>query len=104
MSLVSSALIRSADTIDSRPAIAVIAARTSGTTANPSSAVNRAARSIRSGSSLNESSGRPGVRSTLARRSRIPPDGSTSSSDGSRAAMALTVKSRRARSSSRDRP
>jgi hypothetical protein len=34
----------------------------------------------------------------------MPPNGSTISSEGSRAAMALTVKSRRARSASSDRP
>jgi len=104
MSLVSSAPIRSADTADSRPAIAVIAACTSGTTVKPSCAANRAARSIRSASSLNESSGDPGVRSTRAFRSRMPPNGSTISSEGSRTATALTVKSRRARSASSDRP
>ena len=43
-----------------RSAIAVIAATTSGATVKPSWAANRAARSIRSGSSPKESSGRPG--------------------------------------------
>ena len=47
-----------------RSAIAVIAATTSGATVKPSWAANRAARIIRSGSSENESSGAPGVRST----------------------------------------
>ena len=50
---------------------------TAGSTAKPSWAANRAARIIRSGSSLNESSGRPGVRSSPAARSSSPPYGST---------------------------
>ncbi len=98
-SLVSSSRIRSADTIDSDSADAVIAARTSGATVNPSCDVNRAARSIRSGSSANDSSGVEGVRSTRAARSASPPCSSTNSSDGNRTAIALTVKSRRTRSS-----
>ena len=104
MSLDSSAEIRSADTMASRGASSVMPARSSGATVKPSWAANRAARMIRSGSSLSECSGRPGVRSTLSCRSRIPPNGSTSSWPGSRAAMALTVKSRRDRSSISDSP
>ncbi len=104
MSLVSSSLIRSADTTASRGASSVIASRTSALTVKSSCAVNRAARSIRSGSSVNESCGRPGVRSTLALRSASPPNGSASSSEGSRAAIALTVKSRRDRSASSEVP
>ena len=66
----------------------------------PYPAMNRAARSMRSGSSVNDSSGASGVRSTLAARSAAPPNGSISSGSGSASAMALTVKSRRDRSAS----
>ena len=59
---------------------------------------------IRSGSSLNESCGVPGVRRTPARRSARPPNGSTSSFRGSLAAIAFTVKSRLARSSTSEVP
>ena len=67
--------------------------------------MNRAARSIRSGSSVKETSGDSGVRSTPAARSATPPNGSMSSGASpsapvTRSAMALTVKSRRARSAS----
>jgi hypothetical protein len=91
---------RSAETISMRPAIAVIAATTSGRTVNPSCAANRAARIIRSGSSPKETSGAPGVRSTPAARSFRPPCGSTKASPGRRTAIAFTVKSRRDRSPS----
>ncbi len=79
ISLVSSPVIRSTGRISSRSACSVIAARTSSATVKPSLAANRAARRMRSGSSLNESSGRPGVRSTLACSASTPPNGSTSS-------------------------
>ncbi len=102
--MLSSSRIRSADTTASRGASVRMAAATSGATVKPSCAVNRAARMIRSGSSVNDSSGLPGVRSTFSRRSRRPPNGSTSSRDGSRAAIAFTVKSRRRRSASREVP
>ena len=55
-SLTSSSRTRSAEMISIRPAIAVIAATTSGATVKPSWAANRAARIIRSGSSEKESS------------------------------------------------
>ena len=90
--------------MSSRGANSVIAAARSGATVQPSWAANRAARSVRSGSSLSDSPGRPGVRSTLSRRSAKPPKRSTTSKEGSRAAIALIVKSRRARSPSRVRP
>ena len=60
--------------------------------------MNRAARIMRSGSSVNDSSGRSGVRSLRSARSCSPPKGSISSTSGRRRAMALTVKSRRERS------
>ena len=56
-----------------RSAMAVIAATTSGATVNSSCAANRAARIIRSGSSLNEVSGAAGVRITIRDRSPSPP-------------------------------
>ena len=86
--------------ISIRPAIAVIAATTSGATVKPSWAAKRAARIIRSGSSENESSGAPGVRSTRSARSTTPPKGSSNVREGTRTAIALTVKSRRPRSPS----
>ncbi|MCY1464016.1 hypothetical protein D9M71_819890 [compost metagenome] len=54
---------------------------------------------MRSGSSEKDASGAPGVARMEACRSRTPPNGSTSSNEGSRRAMALMVKSRRSRSS-----
>ena len=84
--------------------MSVIAASTSGATVKPSWETNRAARIIRSGSSAKDSCGVPGVRSTLAARSDSPSCGSTNSSEGSRSAIALTVKSRRTRSSARLSP
>ena len=64
--------------------------------------MKRAARSIRSGSSLKLTSGASGVRSTPVARSTAPPNGSTSTglSDVTSSAIALTVKSRRDRSAS----
>ena len=86
----------------SSPAIAVIAATTRGAGVRPSWETNRAARSIRSGSSANDSSGVAGVssdaggqRGEAAVRVDEPALGPVSST-----AIALTVKSRRTRSSS----
>ena len=104
MSLDSSSVIRSADTIDSREAISPIAACTSSATVKPSLAANRAARRMRSGSSEKESSGFPGVLITLSFSAASPPNGSTNSKEGSRAAIALMVKSRRSRSATSDVP
>jgi hypothetical protein len=67
-------------------------------------AANLAARRIRSGSSPNDRSGGPGVRSTFSPSASKPPNGSVKSYPGSRAAIALTVKSRRPRSSSSEVP
>ena len=102
--MTSSSRTRSAEMISIRSAIAVIAATTAGSTVKPSWAAKRAARIIRSGSSEKESSGVPGVRSSPCARSTTPPYGSTNSRDGSRTAIALTVKSRRPRSPSRESP
>jgi class 3 adenylate cyclase len=60
--------------------------------------LNRAARIMRRGSSLNDSSGASGVRRRWAPRSSIPPKGSISLTPGTASAMAFTVKSRRERS------
>ena len=87
-----------------RSAIAVIAATTSGATTKPSWAAKRAARSIRSGSSLNEISGVAGVRIIPLARSSRPPYGSAKTLPGMDTAMALTVKSRRCRSPVRVSP
>ncbi len=62
--------------------------------------MKRAARSMRRGSSVNDSSGASGVRRRPAARSAAPSNGSMSSSSGTARAMALTVKSRRDRSAS----
>ena len=66
--------------------------------------MNRAARSIRSGSSLKLTSGPIGVRNVRVARSTAPSNGSTSSgaspSPVSSSAIALIVKSRRDRSAS----
>ncbi|MEY9487537.1 hypothetical protein RKD26_003331 [Streptomyces calvus] len=87
-----------------RPAISFIAVTTSGATSKSSWAAKRAARIIRSGSSENDSSGVPGVRSTRAARSPRPPCGSMNRFSGSATAIAFTVKSRRTRSSSMESP
>ena len=83
-----------------RSAIAVIAAITRGAGVKNSCEVNRAARIIRNGSSLNDCSGVPGVSITSAARWARPPYGSTNRLLGSSTAIAFTVKSRRTRSPS----
>ena len=55
------------------PAIADIAATTRGAGVRPSCATNRAARSIRSGSSANDSSGVAGVSRVPAASAASPP-------------------------------
>ena len=62
--------------------------------------MNRAARSIRNGSSLNDTSGDNGVRNVRVARSAAPPNGSTRFGVDAVTsnAIALTVKSRRERS------
>ena len=65
--------MRSAETISSRPRIARIASTTRCVGVTSSWATNRAARTIRSGSSVNATSGSNGVSSTFAARWRIPP-------------------------------
>ena len=62
--------------------------------------MNRAARIMRSGSSVNDSSGESGVRRRAGARSAAPSNGSMSSGSGRASAMAFTVKSRRDRSAS----
>ena len=84
--------------------MSVIAAIVSSATVKSSWAANLAARIIRSGSSENETCGAPGVRRIRAARSSSPPNGSTNARPGSVSAIALTRKSRRARSPSRVSP
>ncbi len=85
-------------------ASAAIAAITSGATSTPSWLTNRAARSIRSGSSPNDSSGAAGVRSRPRARSASPPYGSTKPRSTTETAIAFMVKSRRSRSCSTESP
>ncbi len=96
--------MRSRETISSRPTRSVIASTVSCVGTSSSCATKRAARSIRRGSSSNEVAGLDGVRSRRLARSVSPPNGSMKRPSGSRTAMALTVKSLRARSSSTLRP
>ena len=105
-SFVISSRMRSAEIISNRFAISFIAAITSGAISKLSWLAKRAARNMRSGSSLNESSGVPGVRSTLFAKSVRPPNGSinTGLSPVSSSAIEFTVKSRRERSPSIDVP
>ena len=94
----SSSRMRSALTISRRWRSCSIAPTSSGSGASPNCATKRAARSMRSGSSRNDSSGASGVRRRRAARSTAPSKGSTSSGSGRRSAIAFTVKSRRERS------
>ena len=105
-SFVISSRIRSAEIISSRLAISFIATTTSGAISKLSWLAKRAARNMRSGSSLNESSGLPGVRRTFFAKSTRPSNGSinTGSFPVSSSAMELTVKSRRERSPSIEFP
>ncbi len=100
----SSSRIRSAEMIAMRPRCCSMAATSAGSGVSPSVATKRAARSIRSGSSVKETSGVSGVRSRPAARSARPSNGSTMAASGSDSAMALTVKSRRERSVSMSSP
>ena len=83
---------------------AVIASVVAGSTSNSSCEANRAARSMRSGSSPKLTRGSIGVRRRPATRSSTPPVGSIRVRSGTRMAMAFTVKSRRTRSPSRLSP
>ena len=82
------------------PAIAVIAATTRAAGAKPSWETNRAARSIRSGSSRNDCSGVPGVSSTLVGELGEPAERVGEPWPGTDTAIAFTAKSRRSRSPS----
>ena len=104
MSLTSSSRTRSAETMVMRSASCSIASAVASSMRKPSWATKRTARIIRSGSSLKDWAGATGVRSRVRARSSSPPKGSTSSSEGRRTAIALTVKSRRERSPSRVSP
>ena len=104
--LTNSSLILSDEIICNLADISVIAVRTSGAIAKPSCAANRAARIIRSGSSLKDCSGVPGVRNCFAIRSCIPLCGSIKrlSFPSNSKAIALTVKSLLLKSPSRESP
>ena len=80
-----------------RTAVAV-----SGSISKPSSVARRATRSVRSGSATNASA--LTIRRRLWSRSLAPPWGSTSSPPPSGSAIALTVRSRAARSASSEPP
>ena len=88
--------------MERRSAIAFIALKTDSSIVKPSWAAKRAARSMRSGSSENESSGVLGVRSVVFSKSVTPLCGSMNSGVGvvSSIAIAFTVKSRRSKSPS----
>jgi len=91
--------ILSADTFLTLTALAVTALRVLSSMENPNTAEKRMALMIRSASSRNRSSGTPTQRSNPSLRSSRPPYGSTKRPSLLQA-MALTVKSRRARSAS----
>ena len=98
----SSAKTRSCATCaDARGLLAGEVARR-GSGSSPSSAARRTSRTARSGSSANVRG--PTARNRRAARSAAPPCGSTSSPPSSGCAIALTVKSRSARSASSDPP
>ena len=81
-----------------RSRISVIARTTRSDGSTSSCETNLAARSMRSGSSENATSGSSGVSRIFAARCFTPPNGSTNAPSGNRTAMALIVKSRRERS------
>jgi len=87
-----------------RSAMSAIASTVSSSTRKPSCDANRAARSIRSGSSPNETCGLDGVVIVRSIRCSTPPDGSTRRTSGTRSASAFTVKSLRRRSPSSESP
>ena len=95
----SSAVMRSAETCASRARLRCSAAAVSGSTENPRCAANRSARRMRSASSCKRVSGSPTQRMHWRRKSACPPNGSHRPRTGLHA-IALMVKSRRARSHS----
>ena len=100
----SSSRIRSAEMRSRSSRCSCMAHSTSSSTSNPSCATNRAARNMRSGSSVKQVVTSRGVRRRCATTSSMPPNGSTNRMGSSNRAIALTVKSRRTRSSSRESP
>ena len=106
---ISSSRTRSAETASTVGAASRIARSVAGSIVSSSRPANRAARIRRRASSAKRSRGSPTARRTRASRSDWPPTGSTSvprpasRSSGSHA-IALIVKSRRARSSVSDTP
>ena len=105
-SFTNSSRILSAEIIEIRPAISLIAVITSSSKVKSSCAAKRAARIMRSGSSLNDCSARDGVRIIFFAKSSIPLNGSINSgvSVVSSNAIALIVKSRRDKSPSIESP
>ncbi len=93
---------RSAEIIEIRLVIVDIAVKTSESISKLSWLANRAARIMRSGSSLNDCAALTGVRSTFFTKSSNPPYGSINSGSlpVSSSAIELTVKSRRDKSPS----
>ena len=83
-----------------RCANSLIEVKTAGSISKSNWLAKRAARIMRSGSSLNESLGRPGVRRVFSAKSFKPLNGSMNSglSVVNSNAIALTVKSRRDKS------
>ena len=97
----SSSATRSRDTRATTASAPGMASRVVGANRKPSWETNRAPRRGRSPSSANRSRGSPTARITFRARSARPSNGSRSSPWRGSQAMALTVKSRRARSASR---
>ena len=95
----SSSRMRSPATISIRSTKARAASTRPSAGVNPYRDKNLAARNIRSGSSENDSTGSSGVRRIRVSRSARPPNGSCNVPSATSTAIALTVKSRRARSS-----
>ena len=101
--LLSSAAMRSRDTIPIRGALRRMASKVSSSIVKPSCEAKRTARIMRRGSSEKVMSGSHGVRMMHSSRSYIPSNGSTNSPNESASsdhAIALIVKSRRRWSSS----
>ena len=98
--------MRSAEIMLMREAKFFIDSITSGAISKPNCDAKRAARIIRNGSSLKESSALPGVRKTFAAKSCNPLNGSikTGASPVNSSAIAFTVKSRRDKSPSIESP
>ena len=98
-SLRSSSETRSRETFASDGSAGSIAASVAGSSSNPSCEANRATRITRNPSSVNRATGSPTARNTRASRSFTPSNGSNIAFPATSYAIALTVRSRRNRSS-----